>query len=143
MMWLQHCQLKLIKIHVVLYDIVIKITQFPNGVQVFAGLELEGFHGFKLCSCSVPRDLKPWPLAVIAQKPSNGACYASTLYLKLLKNSHMGQTQRAYSAVKGVRQAYVKRLVSREMGANRDTLLRDLYMCALIYLFLSSNTLLF
>lgn len=62
MVWLQHCQLKLIKIHVVLYDIIIKITQFPNGVQVFAGLELEFFRGLKSRPCSAPRDLKPAPL---------------------------------------------------------------------------------
>lgn len=91
MMWLQHCQLKLIKMHVVLYDIIIKITQFPNGVQVFAGLEQECFHGLKICSCSAPYDLKPLPLAVIAQKQSNGACYTPTVYLKLFKNLHMGQ----------------------------------------------------
>lgn len=74
MMWLHHCQLKLIKIHVVLYDIIIKITQFPNHMQVFAGLEQEFFHGLKMCSCSVPHALKPLLLALIAQKQSNGTC---------------------------------------------------------------------
>lgn len=86
MMWLQHRQLKLIKIHVVLYDIIIKITQFPNGVQVFACLQQEFLHSLKMCSCSAPNALKSLPLAVIAQKQSSGICYAPTVYLKLSKN---------------------------------------------------------
>lgn len=93
MMWLQHCQVKLIKIHVVHCDIIIKLTQFPNGVQVFAGLEQEFFHGLKMCSCSASHDLKPLPLAVIAQKQSNGTSCAPIVYLLLFKKSHPGQTQ--------------------------------------------------
>lgn len=64
MVWSQHCQLNLIKMRVVLYDIIIKIPQFPNGVQVCAGPELEFSRGLKSCPCSAPRDLRPAPLAV-------------------------------------------------------------------------------
>lgn len=74
--------------HVVFRGTVIKITQFPNSVRVFAGLEQELFHGWKMCSCPTPHDLKPLPLGLIAQKQLNGAFYAPT-YLKLFKNSHM------------------------------------------------------
>lgn len=104
MMWLQRCQLKLIKIHVVLYDVVIKRAQFPNGVRVFAGFKVEFFPGLNLCaySCmignlccelSLPRSSHT---ALIRPLPSTQNCW---------KNSHRGQPHRDHTAVREGRQA--------------------------------------
>lgn len=53
----------------------------------------------------LPHVLKPLLLALIAQEQSHGARYASTIYLKLFKNSHRGQTHKDSTILREVRQA--------------------------------------
>lgn len=139
MMWLQRCQLKLIKIHVVLYDVVIKRAQFPNGVRVFAGFKVEFFPGLNLCAysrmignlcreLSLPRSSHT---ALIRPLPSTQNC----------SKTHTGASPTEITRQWEKGDKLCDRLVSRKRVVNSGTLLMYVYTGAPTCLFLSINTL--
>lgn len=122
MMWLQHCQLKLIKIHVVLYDTIIKITQFPNGVQLFVVLELEFFHGLKLCSCPA-HDLKLLLLAAVGTEAVPECLLCPYCLPETLSKLIQGPDPQRLPCSQRGKTGLCERLVSRGIVVNSDALL--------------------